>query len=198
MFHAAKHSNTDKLSVVTDLYDKSSTVQTSAAEEIKHVTVRRCHGVWCSDGTHYVQVNTLQSFGPESTIQQVDEDETFTVEQFFQKEFSPTEAYEDTAKRIREFGRKCCRSVHDTTTAASTPKNLSSNARKDAAHSYDLLWRWLQYTFPCISTQKRSGRRTSHALPDKPGLRSISPHPSTAAIIADDTNRCSIDVTMYC
>lgn len=197
MFHVAKHSNMDKLST-TDSYDKSSAVHTSAAEEIKHVTVRRCHGVWCSDGTHYVRVNMSQSFGPESTIQQVDEDETFTVEQFFQKEFSLTEAYEDTAKRIRELGGKCCRSVYDTTTAASTPENLSSNARKDAVHFNDLLWRWLQYTFPCISTQKKSGRRTSHALPDKPDLRSISPHRSTTAIMADDTNRCSIDVTVYC
>lgn len=203
MFHEERCPYAESPPTVSNSHDKLSAAQVSmSADTMKHTRIESKHvaayrGVWCGDGTHYVRVGVSHYLGPDSTTQQVDEDKIFTVEQFRQTDFSRTELYEHTAKKIIEFNRRCCRSVQDTTTAR-IPEQSSSNARNNAAQpNYDRLCERLQCVFPCISTQRKSGSRNFPAQPSGSYLPPI-PHPSTETINAGDRYRSSIDITTYC
>ncbi|EMD85882.1 hypothetical protein COCC4DRAFT_87175, partial [Bipolaris maydis ATCC 48331] len=123
----------------------------------EHVTV--FHDVYCDRSIHRVRVTISQPFGSTSRIQQMDEEVTLTFKEFLDQDFVSTEAYEDTLKKMEEFDRQCCRTIHDT--AIFNPKN----------------WvRWLQSCFfSCIPTLRRSGsRRWSSISSSKPISRSPS------------------------
>lgn len=128
-------------------------------------------------------MNVLQSLGPDFAIQ-VDEDETFTVEEFFQMKFSRTKGHQDTVKKITEFNKKCCRPVQEKIT---TPELRPSNAGTDLIQpSYNRVVIWLKSCFfACIPTQRGSSHWATSNPPSTPDLQPNSSCPSTEAIIVD-------------
>ncbi|KAI0616721.1 hypothetical protein TUN199_11286 [Pyrenophora tritici-repentis] len=131
--------------------------------------------------------------GPDSKIRQVDETKTFTMDDFFQMEFSRTDEYEDTVKEIKKFNERCCRPVQDIITARA-PEHRSPNAGTDSIlSSYKIVPEWLQSYFSCIPTHRKSNRWTTSTCPSTPDLRPNSSCPSTEAIIADNGHRLKVE-----
>ncbi|MDO3398242.1 hypothetical protein QWJ41_21205, partial [Nocardioides sp. SOB44] len=87
--------------------------------------------VYCDRSIHRVRVTISQPFGSTSRIQQMDEEVTLTFKEFLDQDFVSTEAYEDTLKKMEEFDRQCCRTIHDTAIVR-TLQHLSSNARTNS------------------------------------------------------------------
>ncbi|KAF7570525.1 hypothetical protein PtrM4_105270 [Pyrenophora tritici-repentis] len=206
MFHE-QGCNVDASSAVPTLHEEPSGNQNCASGDTKENThndlkheavpkpyVRNCRGVWCGNGTHYVQVDVSQPMGLDSTIRQVDEVKTFTVDDFFQMEFSRTEEYEDTVKKIKKFDERCCRPVQDII-IAKAPEHRSPNAGTDSIlSSYKIVLKWLQsYFSSCIPTHRKSNRWTTSTCPSTPDLRPNSSCPSTEAIIADNGHRLKVE-----
>ena len=158
--------------------------------------IRIFYNVWCEGGTHYVRVNVLRSCGPNSTIQQVDEDETFTVKSFLHMHFNPTKVYQDTVKRIKEFDRRCCSRPVEATTTADISEHPSLYAGTDFAKSgYIILVKWLRSCF--FPAQRKPGHWSFSAWHRGPDLRRASFHSSKEAIIPDTTYRSDIDANTY-
>ena len=201
MFHVeAKHGDTNRLSAIPSCYDKSSAAHTSTVDDTKYIAtksldVRTCRSVWCWDGTHYVQVNVSRTLGPDSVIRQVDEDVILPVKEFLRMEFSLTEAYEETVKKIIQFNNKCCRPIEDPTTARSL-EHRSSNATIDLIHSsYNFVLNGLQsYFSACIPKKRKSSRWPNSTCPRRPVL---PPNSSTEAIISGNEHRSMIEVIKY-
>lgn len=88
------------------------------------------HDVYCRRRTHYVRVTTSTPLGPFSAIQQIDEIEELSFEEFLKRGFSSTETHKETVRRMKEFDKRCCRPVHETITVR-TPGHSSLNAESD-------------------------------------------------------------------
>jgi len=211
MFHEEGCNYADSSSAVRTLNNGMNANQIFASDgttehvhkDLRHKAVSEpyvsiCRGVWCGDGTHYVQVNVSQSMGPDSAIQQVDEDRTVTVEEFLRMEFSHTEAYEDTFRKIRELNKRCCRPIQDTIIPRAT-EHRSSNARTNPIHSsYNLVGSWLQSCFSaCIPKTRKFSRWPSSTCPRRPVLPPNTSYPSTEAIIADTGHRPILEAVKY-
>jgi len=149
--------------------------------------------VWCERGTHRVRVNVSQSFEPSSAMQ-LDEDRTFTVEDFFTMQFSPTKLYEDTVERITDFDKGCCSRPVEAATTASTPEHPSLHAGADPVLSDWIgLVKWLGSCF--FSTQRRPNHRNSPAWHHEPALRRASLRSSEEAIVPDTSHRLHTDIS---
>ncbi|EUC40885.1 hypothetical protein COCMIDRAFT_40861 [Bipolaris oryzae ATCC 44560] len=124
------------------------------------------HDVYCRRRTHYVRVTSSTPLGPFSAIQRIDEVEELTFKEFLKRDFTSTENHKAIVRRMEEFDKKCCKSVHERTTFVT--KKLVNR---------------LLSCFPCISVPEQS--RPSR-WPSRPDMRSKSPSQSTKALAAND------------
>ncbi|EMD85610.1 hypothetical protein COCHEDRAFT_1228697 [Bipolaris maydis C5] len=168
------------------------------------------HDVYCRRRTHYVRVTTSTPLGPFSAIQQIDEIEELSFEEFLKRGFSSTETHKETVRRMKEFDKRCCRPVHETITFIT--KKLVSRLLSC------LLWtpvpeqsrssRWpsrpdtiSKSHSQSIETLTANDRRSQHAddltltasLSSRLDTRLESPSQSIGAIAANDKRSQDVD-----
>ena len=139
-----------------------------------------------------------QFLGPNSAVQQVDEDETFTTESFLRKEFRHTKAYEDTVKKIIELDGRCCKPVQNAVAANVRKYPFINTASNFVQSSFGNVSKWLgSCSFLCLPNQRRRSHRDSSARYRGPNVRRSSHHSSREAIVPDTSHRSNTDTNTY-
>ena len=152
--------------------------------------IKACLGVWCEGDTHHVKVNVSESFKLGSTMR-VDEDVTYTIEEFFQKDFIRSKMYEETVKTID----RRCRSVPvESTTSASILEPASLHARTNPVQSPCI--RLINWLGSCISSvQRKTSRGNFPAWDQELAFRRASLHSSEEAIVSDPSHHSDTDIS---
>lgn len=141
------------------------------------------HEIYCLRRTHYVRVTTSTPLGPFSAIQQIDEIEELSFEEFLKRDFSSTETHKETVRRMREFDKRCCRPVHEKITVR-TLGHSSSNADSDFIQfiTKKLVNRLLScFPWTPVPEQSRSSR-----WPSRPDTILKSPYQSIETLTANN------------
>ncbi|XP_014550950.1 hypothetical protein COCVIDRAFT_20702 [Bipolaris victoriae FI3] len=192
LYHASKHGDT--IEYICFEFNQSA----SLAPDIIAF-----HGVYCRRSTHYVRVTISRFLGHTSTIQRIDEEEELTFEEFLKTDFTSTERYTETVKRVEEFDRQCCRPIYDTITFSSKklvkrllscfsciplPRQSRSSRWPSTRHMRSTLLGpstkdITANSWQCLATD---GPKSIASQPRTPETRLNSPHPSIEATSANN------------